>query len=134
MVGFLVGFVLAWIGYALRAGVLPDTGGPAAALAAFLVIMLLTGVCAATMGWMPLWAGLLGIAAIAGAYEFAFGIDPTAFTSQSVTAATTVLLASSVGFLVGAVGVGFRSGDEEGDHGRSPPSALGRRTHARQDR
>lgn len=122
VVGFAVGFVLAWIGYALRAGVLPDTGS-GRGIAAFLVIIILTGICAATMGWMPLWAGLLGIAAIAGAYEFAFGLDPTAFTSQSVTAATTVLLASSVGFLVGAVGSAFVG--EEGDHGRSAAEALG---------
>jgi hypothetical protein len=112
---FLVGFVLGLVGYALRAGLLPDTGG-GRALAAFLVIVLLTGICAATLGWLPLWAGLLGVAAIAGAYEYAFGIDPTAFTSQSVTAATTVLLASAVGFLVGAVGAAFTAdADEEGE-------------------
>lgn len=122
VVGFVVGFALAWIGYALRAGVLPDTGS-GRGIAAFLVIIILTGICAATMGWMPLWAGLLGISAIAGAYEFAFGLDPTAFTSQSVTAATTVLLAASVGFLVGAVGAAFVG--EEGDHGRSAAEALG---------
>jgi len=122
VVGFVVGFVLAWIGYALRAGVLPDTGS-GRGIAAFLVIIILTGICAATMGWMPLWSGLLGVAAIAGAYEFAFGLDPTAFTSQSVTAATTVLLAASVGFLVGAVGAAFVG--EEGDHGRSAAEALG---------
>lgn len=113
-VGFLVGFVLGLVGYALRAGLLPDTGG-GRALAAFLVIVLLTGVCAATLGWLPLWTGLLGVAAIAGAYEYAFGIDPTAFTSQSVTAATTVLLAAAVGFLVGAVGAAFSGAEDEGD-------------------
>jgi hypothetical protein len=111
-VGFLVGFALGWIGYALRAGVLPDTGS-GRAVAAFLVIAVLTGVCAATLGWMPLWSGLLGIAAIAGAYEFAFGLDPTAFTTESVTAATTVLLAAAVGFLVGAVGGAFVPDDGE---------------------
>jgi hypothetical protein len=110
--GFLVGFALGWVGYALRAGVLPDTGS-GRAVAAFLVIAVLTGICAATLGWLPLWSGLLGVAAIAGAYEFAFGIDPTAFTTQSVTAASTVLLAASVGFLVGAVGSAFVP-DEDG--------------------
>jgi hypothetical protein len=109
-VGFMVGFVLAWIGYGLRAGVLPDTGA-GRAVAAFLVIVVLTGICAATMGWVTLWTGLLGVGALAGAYEFAFGIDPTAFTSESVTAATTVLLAASVGFLVGGVGSVFASDD-----------------------
>lgn len=107
---FLVGFVLGWIGYALRAGVLPDTGA-GRAIAAFLVIAVLTGICAASMGWLPLWSGLLGVAAIAGAYEFAFGVDPTAFTSESVTAATTVLLAAAVGFLVGGIGAAFSGAD-----------------------
>jgi hypothetical protein len=121
-VGFLVGFVLALGGYALRAGVLPDTGS-GRAVAAFLVIAVLTGICAATMGWLPLWSGLLGVAALAGAYEYAFGIDPTAFTSQSVTAATTVLLAAAVGYLVGAVGAAFTG--EEGDHGKTFRESLG---------
>ena len=124
-VGFLVGFVLGLVGYALRAGLLPDTGG-GRALAAFLVIVLLTGVCAASLGWVPLWAGLLGVAAIAGAYEYAFGLDPTAFTSQSVTAATTVLLAAAVGFLVGAVGAAFAgSEDEDGAPRRSLRDSFG---------
>jgi hypothetical protein len=128
VVGFIVGFALAWIGYALRAGLLPDSGS-GRALAAFLVIAVLTGICAATMGWMPLWTGLLGVAALAGAYEFAFGIDPTAFLSQSVTAATTVLLAAAVGYLVGAVGAAFVG--DEGDHGRSIAEALGTGPDAR---
>jgi hypothetical protein len=128
-VGFFVGFVLGWIGYALRAGVLPDTGA-GRAIAAFLVIAVLTGICAATLGWLPLWSGLLGVAAIAGAYEFAFGIDPTAFTSDSLTAATTVLLAASVGFLVGGVGAAFSGEVGELDDPDRPATAhrrLGRK-------
>jgi hypothetical protein len=113
--GFFVGFLLGWAGYALRAGVLPDTGA-GRAVAAFLVIAVLTGICAATAAWMPLWCGLLGVAAIAGAYEYAFSIDPTAFTSQSLTAATTVLLAAGVGFLVGGVGAAFFGADDEVPH------------------
>jgi hypothetical protein len=112
---FIVGFVLGWIGYALRAGVLPDTGA-GRAIAAFLVIVVLTGICAAAVGFLPLWSGLLGVAAIAGAYEFAFGVDPTAFTSESITAATTVLLAAAVGFLVGGVGAAFSGAAADADH------------------
>lgn len=128
--GFLAGFVLGLVGYALRAGLLPDTGG-GRALAAFVVIAVLTGACAATLGWMPLWSGLLGVAAIAGAYEYAFGIDPTAFTSQSMTAATTVLLAAAVGFLVGAVGAAFAGAEDEQTrhvskpHGTRPQARTG---------
>jgi hypothetical protein len=125
-VGFVVGAALAWAGYALRAGVLPDTGA-GRAVAAFLVIAVLTGISAASLGWVPLWAGLLGVAAIAGAYEYAFGIDPTAFTTQSVTAATTVLLAAAVGFLVGAVGAAFAGDDEVA------PALPGPRTESRNE-
>jgi hypothetical protein len=121
---FLVGVVLAWAGYALRAGVLPDTAG-GRALAAFLVIAVLTGICAASLGRLPLWSGLLGVAAIAGAYEYAFGIDPTAFTSESVTAATTVLLAAAVGFLVSAVGAAF-AGDDDGSVDHVPADRAAR--------
>lgn len=124
-VGFLAGFVLAWVGYALRAGVLPDTGS-GRAVAAFLVIAVLTGVCAATLNWLPFWSGLLGVAAIAGAYEYAFGIDPTAFTSESVTAATTVLLAAAVGYLVGAVAAAFvPEGGQPAAQRRGLPETLG---------
>lgn len=119
-VGFVTGFVLAWIGYGLRAGVLPDSGS-GRAVAAFIVIAVLTGVCAATLGWMPLWSGLLGVAAIAGAYEYAFGIDPTAFGSQSVTAATTVLLAAAVGFLVGGIGAAFVGDESATARAAGPP-------------
>ncbi len=129
-VGFLVGFVLGWIGYALRAGLLPDTGG-GRAIAAFLVIAVLTGICAATMGWMPLWSGLLGVAAIAGAYEFAFALDPTAFVSQSVTAATTVLLAAWVGFLGGGVGAAFA---DESAHDSKTRTSLGEALGTRSSR
>jgi ABC-type transport system involved in cytochrome c biogenesis permease subunit len=122
--GFVVGFLLGWVGYALRAGVLPDTGA-GRAVAAFLVIAVLTGICAATMGWLPLWSGLLGIAAIAGAYEYAFSIDPTAFTSQSVTAATTVLLAAAVGFLVRAVAAAFVPDEDEHARPAKQPEGAG---------
>jgi hypothetical protein len=128
--GFVVGFGLGWIGYALRAGVLPDTGS-GRAVAAFLVIAVLTGICAASMGWLPLWSGLLGIAAIAGAYEFAFGLDPTAFTSQSLTAATTVLLAAGVGYLVGGLGAEFSASGWSARAERPPRSPVG--TDAPQD-
>lgn len=112
VLGFLLGFVLGWGGYAVRAAVLPDSAA-GRALSAFLVIGILTVVCAVSVGWAPLWAGLLGVAAIAGAYEYTFNADPTAFTTQSLTAATTVLLAVAVGFLVGAVAevFGERAGE-----------------------
>jgi len=96
--GFAAGFIAAWAGYAARAGYLPDIP-IGRAIAAFAVVVIITGVAAASNGRAPLWAGLLGVGALVGAYETAFTTMPTAFTTESVTAATTVVLACSLGFL-----------------------------------
>lgn len=100
--GFVAGFLLAWLGYALRAGFFPDTNG-GRAVAAFVVVLAITVVAGLTGGALPLWSCLLGAAAMIGAYEVTFQLAPTAFTSESVTAATTVALAAAVGFLVAVV-------------------------------
>jgi hypothetical protein len=96
---FGVGVAFCWAGYALRAGVLPDI--PAGrAIAAAAVVLLVTAVAVASNGRAPLWAGLLGVGAFAGAYETTFTATPTAFQTESVTALTTVLLAAGFGYLV----------------------------------
>jgi hypothetical protein len=99
---FLVGFVLGLGGYAARAGFLPDI--PLGdAIATFLVVLLVAVVCALSADRLPLWAGLLGVGAIAGAYETTFELSPTTFRSDSLTAATASLLAAAAGFAVCAV-------------------------------
>jgi hypothetical protein len=95
---FGVGFVAAWIGYAVRAAVLPDTSG-GRAVAVLLVLLLCLAVAAGTRGRLPLWATLLGAAAMAGAYELTYAADPTAFVSSSWSTATSVLLAAGAGFV-----------------------------------
>ena len=76
--GFAVGFVAAWLGYALRAAVLPDaTSGRAVAV--LLVLLVCLAVAAGTRGRLPLWSTLLGAAAMTGAYEATYTADPTAF-------------------------------------------------------
>ena len=97
--GFLVGFVVAWLGFALRAAVLPDS--PAGrAVAAFLVVALIAVATGASRGRLPLWSGLVGAAAIVGAYESVYTSAPSQFVSESPAAATTILLAVALGFLV----------------------------------
>lgn len=107
--GFATGFIAAWAGYAARAGYLPDIP-LGRAIAAFAVVVIVTAVAAASNGKAPLWAGLLGVGALVGAYETAFSTMPTAFITESVTAATTVALAAALGFLattvLSTVGVG----------------------------
>jgi len=96
--GFALGFALAWVGYALRAAMLPDTAG-GRAVAAFVVVALIAGACAISAGRLPLWSGLLGAAAIAGAYEEIYTGAPSQFLKESPTAATTILLAAALGYL-----------------------------------
>lgn len=102
VVGFLAGFVLAWLGFALRAAVLPDSSA-GRAVAAFLVVALIAVVAAASRGRLPLWSGLVGAAAIVGAYESVYTSAPSQFISESPAAATTVLLAVGLGFLATTV-------------------------------
>jgi len=95
---FGVGFAAAWIGYAVRAAVLPDTSG-GRAVAVLLVLLLCLAVAAGARGRLPLWATLLGAAAMSGAYELTYAADPTAFVSSSWSTATSVLLAAGGGFV-----------------------------------
>ncbi|GAA4355406.1 hypothetical protein [Angustibacter luteus] len=99
--GFGVGFAAAWIGFALRAAVLPDTAG-GRAVAAFIVILLCMGVSVLSGTRLPLWAMLVGVAAIVGAYETTYTDSPSQFLSESPQAATQVLLAAALGYLATA--------------------------------
>ena len=111
--GFVVGFVVAWIGFALRAAVLPDSAGGRAA-AAFLVVAVIGVACAVSAGRLPLWSGLLGAAAIVGAYEETYTNAPSQFLKESPTAGTTILFAVALGFLATSLLTdGARSGSHE---------------------
>jgi len=96
--GFGVGFLAAWLGYALRAAVLPDAAA-GRAIAVLVVVLVCLGVAGLTRGRLPLWSALLGAAAMAGAYEATYTADPSAFITSSATTATSILLAAGAGFL-----------------------------------
>ena len=102
LLGFAAGFGLAWVGYLLRAAVLPDsTSGRAVAV--LLVLLGCTLVYLVSRGRLPLWASLVGVAALVGAYEETYTAAPSQVAAQSMTAATTVLLVVAVGYVVSAV-------------------------------
>lgn len=122
--GFFAGFLLAWLGFALRAAWLPDTSS-GRAVAAFLVVALIAVVTAASGGRLPLWAGLVGAASIVGSYESVYTNAPSQFLSDSPAAATTVLLAVGLGYL--ATNLIVPQGDPAAPRGR------GRRTAAAGD-
>lgn len=96
---FAGGFVVAWIAYALRAAVLPDSPG-GRAVAIFLVIAVVTAVCSLFEASAPTWGALLGAAALSAAYEQTYTAAPSQFLRESPTAATSVLLTAAVGYLV----------------------------------
>lgn len=109
--GFALGFAMAWMAFAIRAAVLPDsTAGRA--LAAFVVILILGGAAAASSDRVPLWSSLVGAAAMVGAYETAYTSSPPTFLTTSPQSATTVLLAAGFGFLgVTIISTFFKSPD-----------------------
>lgn len=102
LAGFAAGVVAAWIGFVVRAAVLPDTAtGRAVGLA--LVVLLCTVVTAAAASRLPFWSVLVGAAALSGAYEYVYAAAPPEVASTSVTAVTALLLTSAVGYLVVAL-------------------------------
>lgn len=100
--GFAAGFVIAFVGYVVRAAMLPDTSG-GRAVAVVVVILLCAAVAAATADRLPLWTLLLGTAGMVGAYEFTFAAAPPELLTTSMTTATAFFLSVAVGFC--AVGI-----------------------------
>lgn len=100
--GFLAGFLAAWIGYFVRAALLPDTSG-GRAVAVALVLVLCVGLAAVTLNRLPLWSTLLGAAALAGGYEATYAASPAEIVDTSVSAVTTLLITVAVGFLAAAL-------------------------------
>lgn len=101
-IGFLTGFAFAWMGFAIRAALLPDTA-PGRAVAALVVLALATVVTVATLRRVPLWSQLLGIATLVGAYEHVYAAAPARFLTESPSTATTALLAAGLGMLAGSL-------------------------------
>jgi hypothetical protein len=102
LAGFAGGFVAAWIGYVMRAAMLPDSAG-GRAVAVAVVVILCVAITAISMNRLPLWTTLLGTAALAGAYEFTYAAAPPEVASTSVSTATTLLFTIAVGFLAAAL-------------------------------
>jgi hypothetical protein len=109
LAAFAVGFVAAWIGFVLRAALLPDTdAGRAVAAVITLLICLVAG--AASRGRLPLWAALVGVMLFAAAYEAAFVAAEPEVATTSLDAATSLLCAVAVGFVVTLLAAAKRAG------------------------
>ncbi len=102
LIGFAGGFIVAWVGYVVRAMYLPDASS-GRAVAAALVVVACTVIAVASMERLPLWTTLLGAGAFAGAYEFTYNAAPPELLDTSVSTATTMLLTVGIGFLAASV-------------------------------
>lgn len=96
--GFAAGFVVAWVGYLLRAALLPDSDTGRAIVIA-VVVLACAGIAAASMGRLPAWATLLGAAGLAGAFEYTYNLAPTQVVDNSVSTVTSVVLTFAIGFI-----------------------------------
>lgn len=97
--GFVAGFVAVFVGFAVRAMLLPDTtaGRVVAAVATCLLCVLVTGL---TRGRLPLWSLLLGVGTFAGVYEAPFAAAEAEMATTSIDVATSLLTAVAAGFAV----------------------------------
>ena len=102
LAGFAAGVLIAWVGFIIRAALLPDTATGRAVMVG-LVVLLCTLVAAVSFDRLPLWSTLVGAAAMSGAYEYTFAAAPPEVASTSVSTATALLVAASVGFLTVAL-------------------------------
>jgi hypothetical protein len=122
LAGFAAGFVVAWVGYVLRAAFLPDTTS-GRAVATGVVVLLCVAVAAVTRERLPLWTTLLGTAALTGAYEFTYAAAPPELASTSLSTATTLLLNVAVGFLAASVVTPVES-TRRADRAEAAPAAT----------
>ncbi|MGZ8736797.1 MAG: hypothetical protein ACXWW7_06500 [Nocardioides sp.] len=123
LAGFVAGIVVAWIGFFIRAALLPDTA-TGRAVTVGLVVLVCALIAAASMERLPLWSLLVGAAAMSGAYEYTYAAAPPEVATTSVSTVTALLVASAVGFLVVAL---------TASRGDIPSPAPRERTHRQDD-
>lgn len=119
VLAFLIGFVAAWLGFVLRAAVLPDATSGRAVAAAVVVIVCVAAV-AGSRERLPLWGTLLGAAALAGSYELTYADAPAQVLDSSLSTSTTVLLTCAIGFLAAATVAPRPAAGDPGPNRRTP--------------
>lgn len=100
--GFLVGVILALVGYGISAQFLPASSGGVAAQAV-ITLVLATAAAAVSFGRMPLWSVLLGVATYVGAYDYTYNDKPYDFLSSAPATLGTLLVTFGLGYLTAAV-------------------------------
>jgi hypothetical protein len=102
LIGFLVGIVIALVGYGITAQFLPASS-TGTMVQAVVVLVLVTVAALASMGRMPLWSVLLGMATYVGAYQWTFDDKPYDFLNSSVDTLGALLVTAGIGYLAAAL-------------------------------
>ncbi len=102
LAGFLVGALLALVGYGINAQFMPASSS-GVAVTGVLTLALATGAAALSVGRMPLWSLLLGVGGFVGAYDYVYNDKPYDFLNSSVQTMGTFLVLFGIGYLTGAL-------------------------------
>lgn len=102
LAGFLVGVLLALVGYGINAQFMPSNS-TGVAITAALTLGLATAAAALSFGRMPLWSVLLGVAGFVGAYDYIYNEDVPEFLTTSVETLGRFLVVFGLGYLTAAV-------------------------------
>jgi hypothetical protein len=111
LAGFLVGVLLALVGYGINAQFMPSASS-GVAVTAVLTIGLATAAAALSFGRMPLWSVLLGVAGFVGAYDYIYVDNPPDFLNSSVETLASFMVVFGLGYLTAAL-VDWLFPDEE---------------------
>jgi hypothetical protein len=110
---FAVGLVAAWIGFILRAALMPDTEG-GRSVAALITVAICLVALAVSRARLPLVAMLVGVIVLSAAYETAFVAAEAEVATTSLDALTAIVVASVVGFAVAVLATGKRAASSAG--------------------
>jgi hypothetical protein len=102
LVGFVIGVVIALVGYGVSAQFLPASS-TGSMVQAVVVLVLVTVAALASMGRMPLWSVLLGMATYVGAYDFIYNDKPYDFLKSAPDTLGALLVTAGLGYLAAAL-------------------------------
>jgi len=119
LAGFVLGVVVTTVGYYVRAALTPDTATGRAVFAA-LVVALAVGVVLISVGRLPLWSSLLGVATFAGAFETTYAAAPPRVLDNSISSLTSLALCVAIGSVAASVAGTARADREK--HAEADPT------------
>jgi hypothetical protein len=113
---FLIGVLTAMVVYVVRVLFLNDSS-LGLSLAVLIALVVIVGLSGLTANRLPLWAGLLGLALVTGAYETSFVAAPQNVTVELLEFTTMALVPAALAFLAVSVVGGIGNQEDSGGSG-----------------